>query len=309
MRDRVHHRQVVTNSTILAYREGEFKRLRTCVNAGISTLVSGPFGSGKTSVAKSVISELEDRGAYVDCTLSSTTNSVLRTLLIESGFPPSSRSTEDLLGRLKEVKRLSTICLDHVQLLKEFRTLDLLLRLGFRLVLITDGVSVYDRMGIEARSHVVNHIEFQRYSEAQMRQILSSRTGDTVPRLELGSSVVEDIARRCEGNVTHGLALLHASSVRRMTEDGSRIERADIQSQLIAAEEDDDQILLRILRTSGDSPPWALYERYSLLATSKSKRSFRRHLQRLVSRGLVKATGRKRGSMYAPLPGIGLAKP
>jgi len=69
----------------LKYREAEYSQLKGNLAQFVNTALIGPFSSGKTSIAKKSLRELNDSKAgnvvYVDCALFPTTYSILKEIL------------------------------------------------------------------------------------------------------------------------------------------------------------------------------------------------------------------------------------
>ena len=63
-----------------SFREDDKNRLSSLLIKGLNIFIYAPFGSGKTTLVKSLISDINN-AAYVDCTLNQTVNSILRDVL------------------------------------------------------------------------------------------------------------------------------------------------------------------------------------------------------------------------------------
>lgn len=103
---------IITNSEYLSenylpkkllYRDKEKSQLANNLKNFISTLIYGPYGSGKTSLVKTNIKEITSINVltkYVDCAIYQTTYNILKEVAPRAKFI-FSRSNYELLNELK----------------------------------------------------------------------------------------------------------------------------------------------------------------------------------------------------------------
>ncbi len=139
----------------------------------VNTFVYGLFGVGKTFLIKRVLKNLNSSAyaIYVDCSLYSTTNAILREILASLGGLAVSKSNYDLMKRLAEKIRREkpAVCLDHFQHLKDPELLDLLDGAGLTVLIVSDGADALRMLSVAQRSRFLNIIEIQSKSNDEIK--------------------------------------------------------------------------------------------------------------------------------------------
>ena len=293
----------------ILHRQKELVQLSNAVNV-VNTFAYGPAGSGKTLLIKKVIEDLNVRrkgnAVYIDCCLYQTTNAIFHEILFALNTIVSSKSNYALTKRLKaKIRRLDygiTICLDHFERLKEVETVNRLLSLGIKLIIISESHETYRRLNSMGKANITNIIEIPSYSNDQAFDILLERAREALEENAYSEDAIRKIAQASSGNMTLSLNLLKALALKAESENKDSIDEVEYEYEADCEDEGlgtDERILARILREQKSLASNTLYGFYSRRARHpKSRRSFRNYMQNLCAMGLVRNVGEKRGRVY-----------
>lgn len=218
----------------------------------------------------------------------------------------SSKSKYDLTKRLKtKIRRLDhdmTVCLDHFEHLKEMETVNRLLSLGIKLIIVSESHEAYRRLNSMGKANITNIIQIPGYSDEQTFDILLARATEALEGTAYSEETVRKIAQASSGNITLSLNLLKALALKAESEDKNSIDEVEYEYEVNCEDENlraDERILVNILREQKSLASNTLYGFYSQKARHpKSRRSFRNYMQNLCAMGLVKNVGEKRGRVY-----------
>jgi len=293
----------------IPHREKELSQLSNAINV-VNTFVHGPSGSGKTLLIKKVIEDFNSRrrgsAIYINCGLYQTTNAIFHEILFALNTIVSSKSNYALTKRLKtKIRRLDhgiTICLDHFERLKEVETVNRLLSLGMKLIIVSESREAYRRLNSMGKANITNIIEIPGYSDDQAFDILLERTREALEETAYSEETIRKITQTSSGNITLSLNLLKALALKAENEDKNSIDEVEYEYEVDCEDEElsaDERILARILREQKSLASNILYGFYSQKARHpKSRRSFRNYMQNLCLMGLVRNVGEKRGRVY-----------
>jgi len=299
----------------ILHRQKELAQLSNAINV-VNTFVYGPCGSGKTLLIKKTIENFNARigvaSIYIDCSLYQTTNAILHEILLSLNCIASSRSNYELTKRLKaKLRNLDhdiTVCLDHFERLKEIETVNKILSLGMKLLIVSENYETYRRLNATGKSNITNIIEIPGYSEDQAFDILLDRARDSLRDTAYSEGTIRKIVQTSSCNMTLSLNLLRALALRTKNDGKNSIDEVECQYKFNCVDEDlnvDEKILVEILREQRRLASNALYGFYSLRARCpKSRRSFRNYMHNLSGLGLVRNVGDKRGRAYEIINGI-----
>jgi Cdc6-like AAA superfamily ATPase len=289
----------------LLFRENEYSQLVTNIKNSANTLVHGPLGSGKTTLLRRASQELSTVSAkvvFIDCSLYQTANAVLRELLIDR--PIASRSNYDLLKRLIERARNNkpTICLDHIENLKEKEVIGQLMQIGLCVVIACNGAECISSLDLRARVGIASVLELKPYTEEQTFRILKKVTDEVPGAKDISDEILSTIAAKTRGNITLALNILKTMVFKSQAQGKDILE--DINSILIEHDysgklNHDEKLLMQVLREWKSLPASRLYDFYVQRSKHpKSERAFRNYMSDLASKGLAKSIGEKRGRVY-----------
>lgn len=300
----------------ILHREKELTQLSSAISV-VNTFVYGPTGSGKTLLIKKAIQDLNAKSSgmaiYIDCCLYQTTNAIFHEILLSMNTIVSSKSNYALTKRLKErVRRLDhglSICLDHFERLKEIETVNRLLSLEIKLVIVSDSHETFRKLNSMGKANITNMIEIPNYTVDQASDILFDRTREALEGTAYSDETIRKIAQAGSGNITLALNLLRSQVLKAESEGKNSIDEVEFNFENDCPNDklsDDERTLIKILKESKSMPGGRLFDFYREQARyPKGKRSFRNYMQDLCLKGLVKNIGDRRGRIYEIVQELG----
>jgi len=288
----------------LLHREKEKAELTINLKNFINTLICGPCGSGKTTLVKHVIRDLNKKVivAYIDCAVYQTTYSVLKEILPRSEFILYRSNYELIKGLLRYAKESKfAVCFDNFEKLKEKDLIARLMSLNICLILIMDEEENISLLSENIRTNIPSIIRLQPYTKEQSFDILKDRAEKALAKGTYSDAVIKKIAERIKGNIALGVNALKVAALKAESENKKEIEEADVQinNDCPLKLGQDEKVLLKILEERKSVPASRLYDLYvQSTRHPKGERSFRSYMESLCSKGLVKAIGEKRGRIY-----------
>lgn len=287
----------------ILFREEVRRKITSFICNKVNTFIYGSFGSGKTTLIKSIIDKLNIKIIYIDGVLNQTVNSILKEIL--SQINPLStipKTNSSLIEKLKKYSKRNnfSICIDHFQHVKEISIIDVLLNLNLGLTLISESKKDYLKLSENAKTNITHLLEIESYTSEQVFKILKERVKIALRNNSYDESLLMKIAERSRGNVALALNLLKASAVKAEIEKKEKISEEDIPEFVDDAKlTQDERILLGILKEHKKLNGSELYKLYSKKTSSpKSPRWIRKLIQNLNAKGLVKCIGTKRWRIY-----------
>jgi len=284
-------------SFFLERRSKEKKLILDSIGNSVNTLVFGTQGTGKTTLIRSIVNEYCDsigNGIYIDCLIYQTANAILREILFSIGTLIASKSNYDLAKRLKERSRKLklAIFLDHSDNLRDHEILKFLFGFGIPVCLVSTGVNASRRLDSLLRTRIPNIVNLKTLSKEEVLQILLERA-ETID-LE----ILEEIAEKVNGNIT--LAVNLFEGVRARNGDKSLITNFfTYQNVLEEPFSEDCKMIMNILSQKKRLPAGELFKLYHETSDfPKSERSFRKYMEALRNRNLVRPIGNKKGRIY-----------
>jgi Cdc6-like AAA superfamily ATPase len=298
----------------ILHRQKELAQLSNAINV-VNTFVYGPIGSGKTLLIKKTIEHFNARttvAIYIDCCLYQTTNAMLHEILFSLNTIVSSKSNYELTNRLKARLRNFdndvTVCLDHFERLKEIETVNRILSLGMKLIIVSESYETYRRLNTMGKSNITNIIEIPGYSEDEAFDILLDRARRSLRETAYSEGTIRKIVQTSSCNMTLSLNLVKALALKAESEDKNSIDEVEYQYKFDCENQGlniDEKILVGILREQRSLASNALYGFYSLRTRyPRCRRSFRNYMHNLSGLGLVRTVGERRGRAYEIVNGI-----
>jgi Cdc6-like AAA superfamily ATPase len=298
----------------ILHRQKELAQLSNVINV-VNTFVYGPCGSGKTLLIKKTIENFNAKGGlaiYIDCCLYQTTNAILHEILFSLNTIVSSKSNYELTNRLKARLRSMdhdiTICLDHFERLKEIETVNKILSLGMKLIIVSESYDTYRRLNTIGKSNITNIVQIPGYGEDQAFDILFDRARRSLRNTACSEGTIRKIVRTSSSNMTLSLNLLKALALRAEGEGKDSIDGVEYEYKFNCEDQGlkaDERIIVEILREQRRLASNALFGLYSLRARyPKSRRSFRNYMHNLSGLGLVRNVGDRRGRAYEIVNGV-----
>jgi len=314
----------------VVHREGEVDHLAGVLGPlqhgghADTVLITGPTGTGKTCIAQYTVDQLcEERSdlesVYVNCWEDHSRFQVLFRILdgVERTVNIYRRSTprDVLLERLRDHDGPScVVVLDEVDQIEDRGLLYELTRLqGFPLVLIANRqdellAGVDERLASRLRGG--EHIRFDRYSTAEIVDILRERADRALTSGSIGRSHLEEIANVSGGDARVAITTLRTAARKAQRSRMDRISSELIENALPDARNEIRQKNLDSLtehqRAVYDAieeferiAPGDLYHEYrNRVENPKSDRTIRNYLSKMEQYNLVSSTGTTQDRIY-----------
>jgi len=184
--------------------------------------------------------------------------------------------------------------------LREVELVDKLVSIGLCVIIASDRKESFMRLDPATRvSFTLMCIP--KYSASQVFDIIKERAEQALKRGSYSDEVIRKIAEISNGDVSLAINMLKTASLKAESENRTKIKVNDIpRSDCPRLELSyDERVLLNILEQFISLPASKLYEIYLQEARYlKCERSFRKYMEKLCSKGFVKAIGDKRGRVY-----------
>lgn len=286
-----------TGSAKISERKKEKAQLLDLLKNSINVFVFGHQGIGKTVLIKTVAEEYDSRfgqPVYIDCLLYQTANAILREILFSLGSVIASKSNYDLAKRLREKKRKLNliVILDHAENLRDYGILKFLFGFNIPVCLVSNNFGCYKRLSLSMISRIPNIVKLQNPSKEDVLNILREKAGS------VDDELLNEIAEKVEGNVTLAVNLLESIKVRNA--NGNLIDDFfSYQKGIRERLNEDCKTILKILKQKKKLPGGELFRLYKIISEfPKSERSFRKYMETLRNRNLVRSIGEKKGRIY-----------
>jgi len=288
----------------LLHRDEEKAELSSNLENFINTFLCGPCGSGKTTLVKHVILNLNKKVsiAYIDCSVYQTTYSILKEILPRSEFILY-RSNYELIKVLLKYsrERRFAVCFDNFEKLKDKDLIARLISLNLCVVLISDEEENFSFLSQNVRSNIPSIIRLKPYTIEKSFDILKERAEKALVKWSYTDDVIKKIAEKIRGNISLGINALKVAALKAESENRRTIEEKDIPINNDCPQKltHDEKVILRILEDWKSLPASRLYDFYvQNCRHPKGERSFRNYMESLRKKGLVRAIGEKRGRIY-----------
>jgi cell division control protein 6 len=236
----------------LLHREKEKSELISNLKNFINTFICGSCGSGKTTLVKHALRNLNKKVivAYIDCSIYQTTYSVLKEILPRSEFILYRSNYELIKELLKYAKeRKFAVCFDNFEKLKEKDLVARLMSLNLCVILISDNEENFSLLSENIRSNIPSIIRLQPYTIEQSFDILKDRAEKALAKWTYTDAVIKKIAEKIKGNISLGINALKLAALKAESENKKAIEESDIQinNDCPPKLSQDEKILLKIL--------------------------------------------------------------
>jgi Cdc6-like AAA superfamily ATPase len=291
----------------ILHRDKERSSLLSSMKALANIMITGRYGSGKSTIMKAAIREYnelhEGKAVYIDCAIYQTTYSILKEVL-PKGELVIYRSNYELIRELKKYAKSSkfVIALDNFDQLKDKNLIARFMSLGMCVFLVTDNEQNATVLNTNIRSNVSSTLAITKYETEQAVAILRTYAEKGLNRWCYSDDVLRAIAVKVDGNITLGLNVLKAAVLKAQNEGKRSIEPADIVFEEDCVGTDvtlDQRLILDIMREWRSLPSSQLYRSYLEKVTHpKSDRAFRNYVHELCVKGMLKAVGEKKGRVY-----------
>ncbi|MEM4348017.1 MAG: AAA family ATPase [Candidatus Anstonellaceae archaeon] len=305
-------------------REKEIRQLAYCLlpvsqnRQPQHALLIGPPGTGKTSVAKWVLQQLEQYTAYacplyLNCWEYSSRFSVLSALAdaLKEPMPRRGIAADEVFSRVVEIakkeKKIPVVVLDEVdrlhassegvQVLYDLCRAVEAYQLKAAVIAITNDEDFHAKLDARIRSSFVqNTMIFSPYTVAQLKEILASRAQLAFDPLAIDQEVVAlcaAIAFKRGGDARVALSLLHRAGQHAEREGASKVSithvrQAEASLHASKAErkfEELDELEKRIVEAAKEGILSG--ELYTKLSAIAQERAIRNRIEKLVKSGIL----------------------
>lgn len=318
----------------LQHREGPVEQLSRALRpivhdaAGEDAFVTGPSGTGKTTISKYVVRQLEKETfgfhwGYVNCLSRNSRSQVLWKLARDAGvgsdLRPEGHSSARFLDRLDGLNEYFVAIVDECNALREPDTLLGLYELS-NVSLILICVSEDDffadadaRVLSRLRGAVKIHLE--KYTDDQLCDILKKRGEHGLATSAVAPGVTKAIADVAAGDARHGIILLRKAVRNAIEQDDDRVQLShvhavenDVQEAIheryISDLGTEMRLLLEIVRSEGPISAPVLKAHYESQSDDPVADSTRRkYLTSLERYKLIEQSGTGKGTTYDTVAG------
>lgn len=312
----------------LHHREGQIQHLSAQLKpithrmSAEDIIVTGPSGTGKTTIAKYVVEQLIQetmnvKSGYTNCISNSTRAAVVDGLVGDIGrgndLRPEGTPTSVYFDRLREMDQHVVAIIDEVDVIEDDGVLHALHDLpNVTLLLICvsedDLFTDLDRR-VVSRLRAAAKISLDKYTHAELCDILDDRVNHALRAGVVDEGVVDYIADVSAGDARHAIALLRRA-VREALADDEYLTVDDVEAVRQDAREEihDRQVdtlgthqrhLYEIIRRAGEIAADEMHQRYeSRVADPKPKSTRRNYLLSLKRYDVIRTNGSGRGTRY-----------
>ncbi|MFD1599352.1 Cdc6/Cdc18 family protein [Halobellus rarus] len=313
----------------LQHRNNEIDLISSCLRPieedlnGEHTLITGPSGAGKTTLAKYVCQQLERqtldvRIGYVNCLSANTSTGVLHTLLrdarIGRDFSRESTPRSRYFDRIRDSEYQLVFILDEVDVLDDYGSLLSLYdqpNVTLVMVCIDEDAFLSDvDMRVQSRVRAATSVRLEKYHDEEVVDIVTGRAEAGLAAGVLDEGTCGTIADLAAGDARMGIALLRRAAERAEEEgldhlspglieavsDSATTEVHDRNVELLSTHQ---RLLYEIISEAGEIGSSELHREYEEQSSSpKSRSTRRRYLDSLERYGLIEQRGSTRDSRY-----------
>lgn len=309
-------------------RDGQMQQMAQCLapiaegreSAGFSLqprnmMLYGPPGTGKTCISKYILSQLAESAAfqqaYVNCWNFESRFKVLFAILQKLGADPSKHRVGtpideiiEALARKAKARQLIVI-MDEVDHLSDEKVVYDLISLDACLIMIANEETATYKWDQRIRSRLssAERIAFPKYRPDEIEGILKDRAEWALVPGSVSPREIARIAEASNGDARAAIAALRVAAEKAESSGKGKI-TADMLHEPSGGKEREpelnrhQEVALRLLKQKSISSA-ELLEKLNKEAGPIAERTFRKYMESLVRRGLVKASGEGRWRSYS----------
>ncbi len=276
----------------IMFRNSEIKELVDSIKYNSNVFVYGPTGVGKTLVAKYIISQVG--GFYVNCWTNNTKYLIAKELVKQKSLKfVEGKSAEHLFLLLSKVVKKGVFVFDEIDKAANLSFLYQVSELfkNSTIILISNSLDTLRRIEPRVSSRLVlKHLLFAPYNKEQLFEILKQRAKIGLKPNSISDTLLKVIAQySLKRDLRVGIKILYLASKRakgKVTIDDIRFAMGE--SKEVYDLDEEDSTIVSIIKKKGEIKSGDLYSIYRKEGGKLSYRSFKRHLDQLSKRGIIR---------------------
>ncbi len=291
---------VVTNDEVfdidylpeqIVFRDSEIKEIIDTIKTHSNLFIYGPSGVGKTVTVKFVLKEIKN-SFYVNCWVNNTKFLIASELANQAGLKfVEGKSADHLILMFKKAVNPQVIVFDEIDKANDLNFLYKFVELFPRasIILISNSLNILNRIDPRVLSRLMlRHLLFDKYNKEQLVEILKLRAKYGLKRGAISKDLIRVIAQySIKTDLRQGIRVLYLagmSAENKITMDNIReaIKKLEPRFEL----DNEDKVILNSIK--GEVSSGELYELYKSNGGKLSYRSFKRHLDYLAKKKIIK---------------------
>ena len=299
---------IVTNPSVfeleyipekVLFRESEINEIVDTIKTHSNLFIYGPSGVGKTLTIKYVIRDL-DNAFYVNCWVNNTKFLIASELASQAGLKfIEGKSADHLILMFKRAVNPKVIIFDEIDKANDLNFLYKFVELFPKasLILISNSLNILNRIDPRILSRLMlRHLLFDKYNKEQIIKILKYRVKYGLKRGSISDDLIRVIAQySLKTDLRQGIHILYLAALSAEDKITMELIRNAIKKVEPKFElSDEDKIIINSI--NGEISSGELYEVYKSNGGKLSYRSFKRHIDDLAKKNIIKI--RKSGAGF-----------
>ncbi len=291
---------VITNEEVFSidylpekilFRESEINEIVDVIKTHSNLFIYGPSGVGKTVTVKYVIKDLEN-AYYVNCWVNSTKYLIASELTSQAGLKfTEGKSADHLIIMLKKAVNPKVLIFDEIDKASDLNFLYKFVELfpNTSIILISNSLNILNRIDPRILSRLMlRHLLFDKYNKEQILEILKFRVKHGMKKNAISEDLLRVVAQySLKTDLRQGIRVLYLAGIKAekkitMEEIREAIKKLEPKFEL----SDEDKIIINSIE--GEMTSGELYEAYKKNGGKLSYRSFKRHIDELARKKIIK---------------------
>ena len=313
------------------HRDGQIEVIRTSLEPIFksknprSLFVHGPTGVGKTSVVQWVFEKLEEGTSnavtsYVNCWRNNSANAVLSKIASNLNMQyfnvkkANAELLEGIVKHLEKTKKKLVVALDEIDRLDEKDVLYDLTRNNFGIICISNDRFALMNLDTRIKSSMnLEEIDFPQYSVAEIEDIIKDRINYALAPGTIDNISIKIAANSSNGDARVALQMIHKAAQIAESSGSKKVSKEHIVAArkfalkskvelILSSQPEELRILYSIIESASSNGKIKSPDIFSEFLTKSKKelseRTYRNHMEKLVSLNLIKEEGEGRWREY-----------